>query len=191
MLSERRPELSVNYIISQLEKLQFDDNNTANINELAESLELDQSCVHLIYLIISTEDLISFKEVDIITLNLRNSRLTILYRNYKNKMSTTNQVNLDNKKNFQIEIYLILSEVKIKIESKLATLQGFSRFLQKRFHSTTQMEQRCIIDKVLLREYRNEIEKWLELKKSKNIKQPSIKLRIKILEDLLSSESEG
>jgi hypothetical protein len=180
-----QPKLSVEYIISKLQGLDFNRNNIAVIQPLAESLGLDNATVTIIYKIFRINSMLD-KEGVRSDLRVLNGAITSMLSEYRASRLRPSQV--ENRRKIQPEIDDLLEELRIKLTYFSSQNGGFARLLKDRFKGTGSKEKNRAIDHVLLRYYRREVEEYLAQKKADSKLQIRVNILTKLLADNPSSE---
>ena len=163
------PELSVAFIFSQLEKLNFDHNNIIQIAELADLLKLNKDVVQRIYSILKiSSELDSINPIDFGGIQQRLNKVS--FRGVVlDTISNSHRGFEISDKIFITDIAVLTNDLRVKYARKLAGELGFNELLKRRFKSKAlSPETKFLLSIALLLDYRKEIEEYIKKNEHKD-----------------------
>jgi hypothetical protein len=164
MEKEKQPELSLEYIISQLQDLDFEQNNRLQIQETADSLNLDSTAIGIVYKILGINLIIDREGVqcDLVTLHNGLHQTMTEYKKALFKSNSPTLINIRNRRKIQSEIDKLIRELNVRLIFLLGQKNGVTSLIIERTRDSVSEERKNLISFVLLRDYRDEVKKYLD-----------------------------
>lgn len=181
METKLKPELSLDYIISQLVGLDFSLNNEVIINNLAVFLNLDFKTIALIYTILYLERVIQSGED--LNFQVINSKLNLKLMQFKRHglfTDNSSEDNIMNRKLIDRDLKNRIKDLQVMIVRSRTKNSGFKSLLSERFKSGLDQERREILDSVLL-ENRAELNEYLDQIKFSTLTERRFNILTKLL----------
>jgi hypothetical protein len=178
----KRPKLSLEYIISQLENLDFEQNNNNTIKSLADSLGLNTKCIFIIYTVLNIESKIRIEKsnTDLVLLNGMFARAMLDYEKSISNLSTQNNRQFDSWKIIELELDQLIKRLKIKLIYTRANKVGTELLIQDLVQSRKQTD---LIKQVLVTYFRPQVIECLDKTKNNERNRRRIEILTKLLLD--------
>ncbi len=162
-MENKKPVLSFNYVLIQLEILDFEKNNSQTINKIANELYLHPSKIHLIYNILRLIQILESTDKDINFVNIASRFNKSLAEskqiNFQSQQSSVEQIS--NKFVFNDDVAILIEKYWLKYYTRKLERDGLEKTLKNRFSTQFDRKRTVVFNSALLLQ-RNEIENYLK-----------------------------